>query len=383
MKAPKLTVKRYKHSDTSRFVVDGLRINGKRVRSFFPTRREAETFAAQKQIQLENLGLRALEMPDALRVMAIECADRLKPFRKTLADATAHYVDYLKSCERSCTVKELVAEFIASKQSKGKSDRYLKDLRYRLGRFEGDFADKIAATVTTAQIDDWICGLGQSSQSQNNFRAVLSSLFSYAVSRGYAKDNPVARVERVKVVGDAPEILTPEQTARLLEAATTDALAFLTIGAFAGLRVAETMRLDWRDVDLDGGFIEVTAKKAKSAKRRLVRILPNLAAWLRPLARTHGPVCPPNLRRHLLETRTRAGLAEWPANALRHSFASYHLAKFNDAARLALEMGHTDTSMIFSHYRELVKPADAERYWNIAPAADGAEKIVTLAAAGR
>ena len=49
MKAPKLSVKRYKHSDTSRFVVDGLRINGKRVRRFLATRQEADTFAIMQR----------------------------------------------------------------------------------------------------------------------------------------------------------------------------------------------------------------------------------------------------------------------------------------------------------------------------------------------
>jgi hypothetical protein len=51
-------------------------------------------------------------MPDGLRVMAIKWAEKLKPPGKTQADAADHYVDYLKNCERSCTVKELVAEFI-------------------------------------------------------------------------------------------------------------------------------------------------------------------------------------------------------------------------------------------------------------------------------
>jgi hypothetical protein len=50
MKAPKLSVKRYKHSDTSRFVVDGLRINGKRVRRFLATRQEADTLVADDQL---------------------------------------------------------------------------------------------------------------------------------------------------------------------------------------------------------------------------------------------------------------------------------------------------------------------------------------------
>jgi len=42
------------------------------------------------------------------------------------------------------------------------------------------------------------------------------------------------------------------------------------------------------------------------------------------------------------------------------AYASYHLAHFKDAARLALEMGHTDTSMIFGHYRELREREDMQ-----------------------
>jgi integrase len=44
----------------------------------------------------------------------------------------------------------------------------------------------------------------------------------------------------------------------------------------------------------------------------------------------------------MLEARKAPNLAKWPLNGFRHSYASYHLAHFKDAARLALEMGHTD-----------------------------------------
>lgn len=72
--------------------------------------------------------------------------------------------------------------------------------------------------------------------------------------------------------------------------------------------------------------------------------------------------------RKLLEAdRTAAGLRKWPSNALRHGFASYNLAKFNDQARLALELRHTDQELIFRYYRELVKPEQAAKYWNIRP----------------
>ena len=77
--------------------------------------------------------------------------------------------------------------------------------------------------------------------------------------------------------------------------------------------------------------------------------------------------------------REAAGITDWPDNALRHSFASYHVARFKDAKGLALEMGRTDSGMLFNHYRALVKPNEAERYWKIKPAGR-ALKIVPLVA---
>ena len=85
-----------------------------------------------------------------------------------------------------------------------------------------------------------------------------------------------------------------------------------------------------------------------------------------------------NFRNQFEEARASSGIAEWESNALRHSFASYHLAHFKDAAALALEMGHTDSGMIFERYRQIVRPKDAERYWSIRPAAQ--KKVVQLAA---
>jgi integrase len=129
-------------------------------------------------------------------------------------------------------------------------------------------------------------------------------------------------------------------------------------------------------------LIEVTAAKSKTAQRRLVKISPNLQKWLRPYRNQNGPVCPPGLRNLELETRRRAKIVSWPPNALRHGFASYHLAHFRNAAALALEMGHTNQQMIFAHYRELVQPAEAARYWKISPVNVTRDKIVPISRAG-
>jgi hypothetical protein len=44
-------------------------------------------------------------------------------------------------------------------------------------------------------------------------------------------------------------------------------------------------------------------------------------------------------------------------------------------------MGHTNQQMIFDHYRQLVRPADAARYWKISPASAARGKIVAISAA--
>ena len=88
---------------------------------------------------------------------------------------------------------------------------------------------------------------------------------------------------------------------------------------------------------------------------------------------------PSNYSELLDAAREAAAIKEWPQNALRHSFASYHLAKFNDAAALALELGHTNSNLVFQHYRQLVKPKSAASYWKIAPVSAG-KKVIQFAA---
>jgi integrase len=153
----------------------------------------------------------------------------------------------------------------------------------------------------------------------------------------------------------------------------------LAIGAFAGLRDAEIKRLDWSEVDLARGHIEIKAAKAKSARRRIIPIQPNLAEWLRPYAAMQGSVVPEGARGKLDRVCRAASLSRWPNNGLRHSFASYRLAACYDAPRVAGELGHTSPQMLYSTYRELVLPTEAQRYWKLVPEIK-AENIVSFGA---
>ena len=363
-------VAKYKFSQTSKYVVEGLRVDGKRVRKFFAKRRTADAWLRKTLARISKEGEVAIHMPERLRVDAFACAAKLKPYGKTLADATDHYLAHLAMVSRSCTVQALIVGFMAAKTQDGASERYLKDLRNRLGIFEQDFGAANVGEILPNQIDDWLRSLKGAAQTRNNYRTILRTLFEYAVSRGYVKENVVAKLAKAKVVRGAPEIFTPAQMQTVLEKAPRDFIPYLAIGAFAGLRSAEIERLDWSEVDLTGKLIHIKAEKSKSAQRRLVVISKNLLAWLAPYSRKEGPVADPERVRVARDKTCEAAKIVWPANVLRHSFASYHLAYHQNAAATAAELGHTSPAMLYQHYRELVKPDAAAQWWNVSPPAD-------------
>ena len=357
-----------------------------RNRQFFKDKTEAATVLQQKLIEQENYGIAGVSFNERHRAEYLECAEVLQPFGATIRDAVNFYVPHLKAMKRSCTAAQLVDELLKVKEADGASKRYLSDLRSRLNQFSEIFDGKAVAEITSREIDEWLRSLSDketgkrlSPITRNNFRRVLIVAFNFARDRGYCLENPAAKTAKAKIIEGTIGILTVDETALLLEKAPLDVVPFVAIGAFAGLRRAELEQLDWKEVDLQSGLIEVIASKAKSARRRFVRIQPNLSKWLHPHALLSGNVTPPKYRELLDNAREAAEIEEWPHNALRHSFASYHLARFNDAGALALELGHASAHLVFQHYRQLVRPKQADRFWNIMPRPHG-KKVIQFAA---
>jgi integrase len=367
----------------SRWCIDGLRVNGKRKRIFFKTRTAAE----QELTRIKTLQRRdgdALGISDSLRIMARDAAKELEPFGKTIRDATEFYLKYLREAQKSVSVEELVNEFLATQKRSKHSKLHVRDLERRLGRFCEAFGKSPVRTITTQDLEKWIHHLRLAPQSLNNFRGRIASLFAYGMKHGYLERNPVSVIDPVKVVDAPPEIFSPDQLRLVFEHSPRAALPCLVIGAFAGLRSAEVMRLEWKDIDLRRGHINVAASKSKTARRRLITMSDNLRAWLAPYAGSTGRLWPKSQTSYYNaaeSARIAAGLAKWPQNGLRHSFASYHLAKHQNAAMTALDMGHVvGAHMVFNHYREIVTPEEAERYWNIFPPTE-AKNVVPMAAA--
>src|SRR5206468_12934925 len=118
----------------------------------------------------------------------------------------------------------------------------------------------------------------------------------------------------------------------------------------------------------------------KTRQRRLIPISSQLRAWLDTARAVGGKLPSINYADKLKRVLQKAKLRQdWPQNALRHSFASYHFAKHKNENETASLMGNS-AQMVFQHYRELVRPADAEAFFAIMPPPDAVARATTARA---
>ncbi len=286
-----------------------------------------------------------------------------------IAEACGFFMRHGASQIKPRLVGDVCDELLAVKERRTETGRpaseiYLRHLRVRLNKVRAAFAVNVSS-VTTADLQSWYDSMRVAPETLRSMHKAVNTLMSFAESRGYIHkgSNPMRGTEPVRggTVGEIG-IITVDQMRHLLTTAPAGLVPFLAIGAFAGLRVSEIERIEWKDIDLPGGWIVVAADRAKTAQRRLVPIQPNLSAWLN-LHKGKGPVADPPEKRNMIE---KWG-ARWPMNGLRHSYISYRLACIQDVGKVALEAGNSPTK-IFSNYRELVKPDQGAAWFNVHPA---------------
>ncbi|MCE9588161.1 MAG: tyrosine-type recombinase/integrase [Verrucomicrobia bacterium] len=333
------------------------------------------TFSAAQAAVLKDVGesLKAFDVPISRAVREYVEALRILKGQGTLSEAAQFFVREDKKRKiPQIKFKELMDKYLLSITDN--SYRYKQDTQARLRLAVKSFSTDVQ-DITTTKIDEWLDSIKARGRTRNNYRTSLASLFTYARNQGYLPENERTAVERVKKVkataNKAPGIYTPKEIKNLLSSIDDRWVPFVSIAAFTGMRSAELHRLDWKDVWLEKGYIEVAAQKAKTASRRLVPILPNLKAWLtRYKDKTGETPCPrfahdSTLMSKFSQSADLVGFAR-VHNGFRHSFASYRLAQTQNAAQVALEMGNSPRKL-FENYRELVTPEDAEEWFGIMP----------------
>jgi integrase len=308
-----------------------------------------------------------------------------------------HWEKTAKRILNPLSVAQLCDEFIEYRGSKSHNKRTLSDMRHRVGKFADHYGQLKAHEVTTEQFRKFLDSADSPTSSRNDYK-VLSVLLRFARERRVITINPLDEIKRPESSHADPGILKPEELGRLLKTADQKfptLLPFVALSGFAGLRTSELVSmyayektLEWKDIIWDKRLIHIRPDVAKTTKRksgdrRYVPMEDALIHWLEPHRKNSGQVVPYAeswFRKLLRGTKKEPGKDDPPScyglfrtagvkpvdNGLRHSYASYQLAKNGKEGfgRLAVNMGNSE-AVIKKHYVEVLTPEDSQAWFGI------------------
>jgi integrase len=287
----------------------------------------------------------------------------------SLITAVEFYLKHASQPRRSKHLSEFIDEHIAAIAEAGGGERYQGNQRIACNVLVRELGDPLLASVTTDDVRHVIARMKWKPLNQRNYIRDWGMCFRRAVRFNYLESNPIDQLVRPRVARSEPAIYTVAEARQLLELARTEfteLLPFISIGLFAGVRVEEMRRMDWSMIDLQHGFISLKSSVTKSGEPRDIEIMPNLQQWLKLCGKAVGPIMPQTGFRQWVDALFR-GAGFRRRNGLRHSFASYFLAITCSPEKTQMALGQQTPSVLFRHYRQVVRPGEASAYWTISP----------------
>ena len=381
-------------------------VAGKRMARSFKSYTEAKTEAERLVREIAD-GSQAAALTGGQARDALAALERLETFRqstdrrfsllaavsdyvgaleklngRSLAEAVEGFVQTVAAVRRK-DVAEAVEEFLDGRRHKaeakdGKRAQLSASYETHVSSWLREFGKTFPATALCDLTKDHLnlyikpfTAVGP--KNRNDRRAAVRMFLAWAARQDYLPVNhrlfEADGLARETVEAGDTDFFRPDELRKLLDHVEAELLPVLAIAGLAGLRVEEIMRLDWADVWRVEGHLEITARQAKTRQRRLVVVCPALAAWLLPCRETTGKVYPPGLQAFGRKfVKLRASL-EIPTrkNGLRHAFCTYHFALHANENLTAQQAGNSP-AMIHAHYKGLATKADAEKWFQTAPA---------------
>jgi len=340
-------------------------MNGGKVGSarYFKLKIDATSFARDLQSERGGNTSDFMNLPQSSQATLIRTLQRMDGDAGRVEEAVDYFLR-MRPVSSGKLVPQVVAECLQQKAASGKRARYLIALGSTLERFGDAHSKVLVEDITPMEVERWLSASQWSLRTRRGYLIDIRTLFSFALKRGYVTTNPAEAVEKPTPPQRPPGILTVPECQRLLKCATEmDAglIPFLGISLFAGMRTSEASKAEWSWIKDD--LIDVPAQIAKMHRRRLVPIVPCLGQWLN----LKGDLPVKNLAKRMKRVRRAAGVP-WPPNCLRHSFCSYAVPTFGPgwAANAA---GHEER-MLNLHYRAIVNPIEAAKFWALAPSGE-------------
>lgn len=287
-----------------------------------------------------------------------------------LVFSLAHTGAIPSKAESGETVAHFVAGFLAAKSLEVEPVT-LRQLKWGLLKLSEAHGMKRPEDLEPVAMRRWVDRLPLTTRGRFNVFAVCRDLFGSPALRAVVRDNPFCDAPPKRDKGARLPILTVAQMRALLAEEWPQWFkVWLVAGGFAGMRTREIFAVDFSAMDWDYDEIVIRREDAKQGEAARPRSATMQEAFKRHMPRGKGKLTEgatdklwrPWARQACRVIGLKDEPLEWPANCLRHSFASYHLAHFRDAAKTAFEMG-TSPDLLYATYANLVSRRDAEKWW--------------------
>jgi integrase len=187
------------------------------------------------------------------------------------------------SAQRS--LAEHLVDFVGDMRRRGKSDKYLANIQFRVGALIAACRWSLPKDVTADTFQQWRQEHQDlAAKTVNDYLEAARCLFNWMVKNGRVVANPLVTVEKVSMVGtDTRErrAMTDDEVRALL-AVSGERNAVYLMAVHTGLRRSEIAALKWSDLTLDAvtPFVQVRASTTKNGKSAAMRLHPDLLAAL-------------------------------------------------------------------------------------------------------
>lgn len=274
------------------------------------------------------------------------------------------------SSRRGVKFSELVTDAIDFAE---KHHRASKDFKQRANLAAEAFGDRVAESITTRELQDWIDWMAEEREwtggTRNRFKSTLSTIYREGMRAGKIMVNPARLVRRTKEPMGRVRFLSFEEEAKLRKAIAASlpgrikdegesAFAQLDVALHTGMRKSEQFTATWEQVDLEHGYIYLSM--TKNGSDRFVTLNSTTVEVLKRLKERHKELGLPsdstlfhskreglikNPRKWFATALDQAKIEDVTWHTLRHTFASRLVMAGVDLKTVQELMGHKTIAM--------------------------------------
>jgi integrase len=196
----------------------------------------------------------------------------------------------------------------------------------------------------------------------NRYRSVLSSMFRYAIGRGYLTTNPVTKIPAKSLNNKIVRFLSDKERNDLLGACKQSAWAplyrLVLLAMCTGIRKSELVNLKWSDLDFNRSVAMLqTTKNGEPRHCPIPSIALDELKSVRQLGgkllfpATRGSSAGFNFKKHWAQALETAGIDHFRFHDLRHTAASYMVKNGMSLYETGTVLGHksTQTTARYAH----------------------------------